>query len=174
MPTKQFMGWRQPAKPEAIVYTSVSMIGLPTMTRSEYDAMLDLSRNVAEEAIAKLMTSKKLKPTKTEFRGPKFFGFGMDISNTLYEHMQNMSKTVVQTKAETGLRVYGVEVMMYSPFFLAMMDENHYKADYRIIDPSEEGRKKEAAEAQGDVIDFSEETEKMKAAMEEAAMQENA
>ena len=55
------IGKHQPANPKAIVYTSVLMVGLPTFTRAEYDAMLDLSRNVAQDAIAELMSSKMLK-----------------------------------------------------------------------------------------------------------------
>ena len=170
MPKKQrfLIGLHQPAKPKAIVYTSVLMVGLPTITKGEYDAMLDLSRNVAQDAIAELMSSKKLKAKNTEFRGPKFFGFEMDedLENTqkdMKAHMQNMSKTVVQTKAETGLRVFGVEVMVYSPLFRTFVEAEE-KANYRIIDPYEESCKKQAADAEGDVIDFSEET----AAMEES------
>ena len=161
------IGKHQPANPKAIVYTSVLMVGLPTSTKGEYDAMLDLSRNVAQDAIAELMSSKMLKAKKTEFRGPKFFGFDMtmDVEKTqkdMKAHMQNMAKTVVQTKAETGLRVFGVEVMVYSPLFAALVQAD--KANYRIIDPYEESCKKQAADAKGDVIDFSEET----AAMEES------
>ena len=162
------IGKHQPANPKAIVYTSVMMVGLPTITRGQYDAMLDLSRNKAEDAIAELMSRKKLKPNKTEFRGPKFFGFDMTMDIEKMEkdmtaHMQNMAKTIVHTKAETGLRVYGVEVMVFSPSFAALV-QTEEKANYRIIDPYEERFKKQAADAKGDVIDFSEET----AAMEES------
>lgn len=171
MPKKQrahVIGQHQPANPKAIVYTSVLMVGLPTFTKAEYDAMLDLSRNVAEDAIAELMSSKTLKAKKTEFRGPKFFGFDMtmDVEKTqkdMRAHMQNMAKTIVHTKAETGLRVYGVEVMVYSPLFATLLEAEE-KANYRIIDPSNQICKKQAADAKGDIIDFSEET----AAMEES------
>ena len=172
MPKKQrahVIGQHQPAKPKAIVYTSVMMVGLPTFTRGQYDAMLDLSRNKAEDAIAELMSRKTLKANKTEFRGPKFFGFDMTMDmekmqKDMMAHMQNMAKTIVHTKAETGLRVYGVEVMVYSPLFAALVQAEE-KANYRIIDPYEESYKKQAADAKGDVIDFFEET----AAMEESA-----
>ena len=171
MPKKQrahVIGQHQPANPKAIVYTSVCMVGLPTFTRGEYDAMLDLSRNVAEKAIAELMAGKTLKARKTEFRGPKFFGFDMDMDvektqKDMMAHMQNMAKTIVHTKAETGLRVYGVEVVVYSPLFATLVQVEE-KANYRIIDPSDQSCKKQAADAKGNVIDFSEET----AAMEES------
>lgn len=162
------IGKNQPANPKAIVYMSCMMIGVHNpMPTDMYEAMLEVSRELLERTVSKLIKNKKLVIAETEFRGPKFFAFGPNIGIPMEEHMKNMCKTVVQTKKDTGLRVYGAEVMVHSPILAAALDFES-TATYCIHDPSTKSCKQYAAQAQGDVIDFSAETALNNAGVEAA------
>ena len=69
-----------------------------------------------------------------------------------------LAKTIVHTKAEAC--VCTASVMVYAPC-LPRSFRSKKEANYRIIDPSDQSCKKQAADAKGDVIDFSEETAAM-------------
>ena len=131
----------------------------------QYQKMLDDTRGIMEHALNTLNKEKRLKKTTMKVCGPKFFAFpdikeAQDIpkSDDFMEQMRTMCKTVIHVKQETGLRVYGLDVMGFHPD-LGAEDADVDQDLYRIVDAYEDVTKAQAEQASGDVIDFWDEDE---------------
>jgi len=74
----------------------------------------------------------------------------------LRKNQQAMSKTLVHTKAQTGLSVYAVEIGMFHPRLpLGLYASAMNEARIRILDADDEGEMTEAREAEY-MLDFEE------------------
>lgn len=159
-----------PNKPRSIVLCSVYMLGVdPNKVQAlgsdseygrQYQKMLDDTRGAIERALSTLNTEKRLKKTALDVRGPKFFGFPQmktrhDVkeSEALKDQMRRMCKTVIHVKQDTGLRVYGLNVMCFHPD-LGIDNLEGESELFGIVDPYDPETKARAEESNEEIIYF--------------------